>query len=419
MNIGIVTQWFDSGAGNVSKSYADLLGKDHDVFIYVRGGKILINDKRWDKKNVTWSPPNFDPTGVYLKHFKAWTKRNKIELVLFNEQRNWEVVIFAKKLGLLTGAYVDYYTQDTVPFFQLYDFLVCNTKRHFEVFKHHKQSLYCPWGTNVDIYKPIPKRPNRAITFICSAGWCGSYSKNQAWMDRRGIGLVLKAFFLTKGNCKLLVYSQDNIQDCPEDWRNIINTDDRISFIYGTFHPFPYNEGDIYVYPSRLDGIGLTLPEALSSGLPAITTDSPPMNEFVFDNENGQLIRVEKYLARPDGYYWPETVCEISHLSSIMNDYLNNKQLLEHQSKNARDFAINNLDWEKNGSILLKWISSLEKDTEHHLDLILKIRKYDQRISPTINRQILILTLSILLFSRSMIKFYFKKIKTNLLFNKQ
>ena len=31
--------------------------------------------------------------------------------------------------------------------------------------------------------------------------------------------------------------------------------------------------GDVFVYPSRLEGIGLCVPEALACGLPVITTD--------------------------------------------------------------------------------------------------------------------------------------------------
>jgi glycosyltransferase involved in cell wall biosynthesis len=41
-----------------------------------------------------------------------------------------------------------------------------------------------------------------------------------------------------------------------------------------------YEEGDVCVQPSRWEGIGLPLLECQASGLPLVTTDAPPMNEF-------------------------------------------------------------------------------------------------------------------------------------------
>ena len=61
--------------------------------------------------------------------------------------------------------------------------------------------------------------------------------------------------------------------------------------IYEKTLPAPglYHLGDVYVYPSRLDGVGLTVGEALACGLPVITTENGPMDEFVEDGFNGRL----------------------------------------------------------------------------------------------------------------------------------
>ena len=39
--------------------------------------------------------------------------------------------------------------------------------------------------------------------------------------------------------------------------------------------------------PSRWEGLGLPLYEAVAFGMPSITNDSPPMNEIVLDGVNG------------------------------------------------------------------------------------------------------------------------------------
>jgi 1,2-diacylglycerol 3-alpha-glucosyltransferase len=42
--------------------------------------------------------------------------------------------------------------------------------------------------------------------------------------------------------------------------------------------------------PSRWEGLGLPLYEAVAFGMPSITNDSPPMNEVVLDEVNGLCV---------------------------------------------------------------------------------------------------------------------------------
>jgi glycosyltransferase involved in cell wall biosynthesis len=403
MNIGIVTQWFDSGAGHVSRSYADVLGKVHRVFIYARGGVVQKGNGKWDSPQVTWAPRHFFATGIHPRDFERWVREHEIEAVLFNEQRHWRGVVVARELGLLTGGYVDYYTQDTVPFFELYDFLVCNTRRHYSVFKDHPQCCYCPWGTRPNVYRPRIGRSTRPLTFIISAGWGGVNARSLPWMDRRGAGQVMSAFRRVAGDCRLLVYSQVGLSDCPRDWQDAVLADPRIVFRVGTFDPFPYGEGDVYVYPSRLDGIGLTLPEALSSGLPAITTGSPPMNEFVRHGENGLLVAVKEHRAIPDGYYWPESICDEEALSEAMRQYLCDPQKVVIHGSRARALAEQELDWERNAADLGAWIARQQQRTVDLTALSRRCASYDRIHSPTPWQQILLGGYALYQFLRSVV----------------
>lgn len=336
MNIGIVSVWGPTGAGHVSKAYERVLQKEHNVFIYARGGPGGKGDPHWELPNVSWAPFHPCTTGIYSGHFSNWVQKHAINIVIFNEQRHWSGVVLARKLGLIIGAYVDYYTADTVPFFGLYDFLICNTKRHYSVFDWHPQVYYCPWGTDPGTYKPADERLERPITFLISAGWDGAYASAQPWMDRRGAGITMQTFRRMTADCRLIVLSQLPLDKCPEQWQAAVRSDSRIEFRVGTFDPFPYQLGDVYVYPSRLDGIGLTLPEALSCGLPAITTDSAPMNEFVTHQVNGLLIPTMAYRARPDGYYWPESLCDEGSLAMGLRYYLDNPTMIAEHGANAR-----------------------------------------------------------------------------------
>ena len=357
MNIGLVTVWFPSGGGNVSKSFELALHGTHRVFVYARGGA-RSSDARWAGGNVTRAPSHPVSSGIHARHFTRWARRHRLDAVLFNEQHQWAGVVLAKRLGLLTGAYVDYYTQDTVPFFDLYDFLVCNTKRHFGVFDRHPQGCYCPWGTDTGLYRPAERREPGPLRFLISAGWDGHYSRHAPYMDRRGAGPAMRAFRRVRGNSRLIVLSQDPLERCPAEWAALIREDSRIDFRHGTFDPTPYGIGDVYLYPSRLDGIGLTLPEALSSGLPAITTDSPPMNEFVRDGVNGLVVKVREHRGRPDGYYWAQSLCDEEDLVRACQFYVDNPGSAREQGARARSLAEQELNWSKNAAFLPGWIAT-------------------------------------------------------------
>ena len=55
MKIGIVTTWFERGAAYVSRQFKQILEKEHDVYIYARGGEeYAIGDPNWDGDFVWW-----------------------------------------------------------------------------------------------------------------------------------------------------------------------------------------------------------------------------------------------------------------------------------------------------------------------------------------------------------------------------
>ena len=56
--------------------------------------------------------------------------------------------------------------------------------------------------------------------------------------------------------------------------------------------PGLYYEGDVYVYLSRLDGIGLTVAESIAAGMPILVPDDAPMNEFAIDKKINTFLYV-------------------------------------------------------------------------------------------------------------------------------
>jgi len=144
--------------------------------------------------------------------------------------------------------------------------------------------------------------------------------------------------------------------------------------------PGLYTKGDVYVYPSRLEGIGLTVAEALASGLPCIVPDNAPMNEFL--SPFCRVSKIEKFISRADGYYWPECHSDIDSLEKHMREFIfKGRDEINVIKRQVREHASANLDWAHNSNNLH---SLLEKVQLSSLDLKLthKAAKIDNKGRP-------------------------------------
>lgn len=374
MRVGLVTTWFERGAAYVSRQFRDLLAAEHEVRIFARGGEAYaVGDPRWDGPDVTWASrlASEIPTEISLPEFEDWLSTEKIEVVLFNEQWWWPAVLLARRRGVPTGAYIDYYTEQTVPFFAAYDFLICCTQRHLSAFDWHPAAKYLKWGTDLRTFSPREARPD-VLTFFHSAG---------VSPHRKGCDLVIRAFLEVQGACRLVIHSQRRLREQFPELRTVIDQLEaagRLELHERTV-PAPglFHLGDVYVYPTRLEGIGLTIMEAAASGLPVIVTDAPPMSEFIRHDDNGRLVEVERLVSRPDGYYWPQAYASRPDLTIQMQWYVDHAAELPALRARAREVAVSEFDWSRAGPSLARIVAdaragtdplppSLLRDIEHY-----------------------------------------------------
>ena len=81
-----------------------------------------------------------------------------------------------------------------------------------------------------------------------------------------------------------------------------------------------YAGADVFVFPTRWDGWGMVLPEAMMSGLPVVSTNmAMSAHEFVRDGENGFLGPAES----------PEFLC------GAMKAYIDNPRLIREHSRES------------------------------------------------------------------------------------
>lgn len=378
MNIGIVTTWFERGAAYVSKNFRDTLlsNENNNVFIFARGGEdYAIGNKNWDVGNVFWSKRKKIPgigQVIDKSDFYNWVKANKIELIIFNEQHWLIPLLWCKELKVKTVAYIDYYTEETIPLFDVYDAVICNTKRHFTAFRNHNAAYYLPWGTQLDIFKPTNTGlvNKEVVTFFHS---CGRDKY------RKGVDLILKAFDAIQDDFKLIVHTQVEFKN-QEHLKLIKSLQDKnkLEIICETV-PAPglFHLGDIYVYPSRLEGIGLTIAEALASGLGLVVTNMQPMNEFS-DEKNSLLVNVSYQYSRYDAYYWPMCEIDVEDLKTKLESLCENKEQVLAMKKEARIYAEKHLNAEKNLMVLNEIVREV-KFTPFSRELSLKIMSFEKQ----------------------------------------
>lgn len=344
MRIGIVTTWFERGAAYVSRIYMNLLrAEGHEVYIFARGGEKHESQysKEWNESYVTRTR-KYQNTKIEINKFRKWLKNNKLECILFNEQQDYGVLIWIKKYcpNIKIGAYVDYYTENTIPFFRIYDFLICNTHRHMQAMKNHPQKFYVEWGTDIDKYKPNKEKEfHDRIRFFHSAGMS----------ERKGTDILVQTFINSselKSKSELIIHTQLPCEYVCGYKKEELEKNGITVIEKTVAPPGLYFLGDVYVYPTRLDGLGLTMYEALSCGMPLITSDFPPMNE-VGNDEIVKRVKIQDFYCRGDAYYYPMCICDKNSLEQQMIWFIDHKEQLQNLKQLARKYAEEHYDIQK------------------------------------------------------------------------
>lgn len=114
-----------------------------------------------------------------------------------------------------------------------------------------------------------------------------------------------------------------------------------------------YNSGDISIQPSLYEGVGLQALEAQCCGLPVITTDAAPMNEF----NPLDLIKVKRKSSASliDGNIIDVCYPDESHLAELMDKWFDRD--ISQKSIEARSFIEKNHNWSVSASKFIKAMS--------------------------------------------------------------
>jgi glycosyltransferase involved in cell wall biosynthesis len=147
-------------------------------------------------------------------------------------------------------------------------------------------SRLIPWSIPDPVVLSRETRSDGEVVLFMNAGRGG-------FLKRRGVDIVLRAFALvrrTHRGVRLILKSLrplSQLADLEEPGEGVTIIE---SWYSRAQLDEIYRQVDVAMHPSRWEGLGLPLLESLHAGLPVITTDGWPMNEFVDHERTGLLV---------------------------------------------------------------------------------------------------------------------------------
>ena len=311
MRVGIVTKWFNRGQAFVSRYVRDALdSRGHETFVLARptkdkGAMAAHIDRSgvWDQPGVTeaseWEVP--------FEEYERWIDENDLDVVHWDNCYQHEEIARLRQAGVRTvGRFVweMFSPEDAEPAKRAYDVLYsmtrCEQARYAEF---GIESPYVQWGLHGELLEAA-ESARQAAAEQPGADLVRFYFPGALLGPRKPHKEVVEAFRAAKGDNLRLVFKAQ-LERRMNYLERAAAEDPRIELVIDDMpteeHLRLFAGCDVCLGPSRWEGLGLFLYEAVAFGMPQITNDSPPMNEVVRDGVNGLLVSDVQDDAAPSG----------------------------------------------------------------------------------------------------------------------
>jgi len=115
------------------------------------------------------------------------------------------------------------------------------------------------------------------------------------WLDRKGVHYLADAFAILADRCPGITMTVAGSIASEKEVRAHFAPDAGesvrvVPFVERSEMPGIYMAHDVFVFPSLVEGMPLTLLEAMATGMPVVTTNTSGMADIVEDGVNGRLV---------------------------------------------------------------------------------------------------------------------------------
>ena len=321
MRVGICAYWFNRGQGVVARqirSALDSLG--HETFVLARPTRAGNIRPSFVDRSGVWAQPRVSEATAYeiqAEELLAWTREHELEVALFDQNYRFEAIEAVRRAGARTiGRFVweQFSERDVEPakraFDVVYSLTACEQERYAGM---GIESPRVRWGIHPELLQFAEAKQSdwRKLLYFYPAGFLSR---------RKPLSQVLKAFRRTQGDARLLIKGQVERETDLLDRgiRRDPRVEVRLEDLPMEAHMRLFASADACVAPSRWEGLGLHLYEAMALGLPVITNDRPPMNEVIRDGDNGLLVRSWRWGRAKSGI--PAYLPSVRDLARAMQD---------------------------------------------------------------------------------------------------
>jgi len=256
----------DTGLGGMAVDIRACLGVGYQLVVPSERLTSKITNPLTDR----WLPK--DASRDYIK-----STISSLKGIILLERANWhpELLSVAQEMGIhkVCVPMWEWFNGNS-PEWKLVDLFACPSAFSEKIVQSYGFRNTCQLTWPLDLSK-LPNRHVRgpARHFIHNSGLVDHD-------DRKGVRDTIIAFSrLRRYDVRLTVRLQKEVPLPPAD--------SRVNVIIGNIDsPYElYSVGDICVQPSKMEGLGFMVLEPVCSGMPVITTDYPPMNQYVHHPE--------------------------------------------------------------------------------------------------------------------------------------
>ena len=273
--LGIIGFASNSGLGTLSWEFTE----------HLKPARVLLAQTRYAE-----FPDRFPNSrrGITNENIE-WLLSGIDVLLAFETPVDWNIFKLARKRGVKT-VLMPMYECMPASWPAYPDVVLCPSKLDLRIFRaelrERCQVKYLPVPIN---RKRIPfKQRSRARVFEHHAGHGGLLSRN-------GTYELLAAIPMLRSNAKIIIYSQ----------RKLDFEHPKVEIRNGNFENYwdLWGNGDVFVFPHKFDGLSLPIQEALSSGMPVLSSTMEPFTGwlphdwFITPDETTEMKVFQRYVS--------------------------------------------------------------------------------------------------------------------------
>ena len=326
INIGFVSIWHARGISFHTRQLAMALeGDQFKTHICARWESDKFSNDTPIHHPRVWNAGE-DPSADEFVH---WAKSRKIDALIFMEShpKDWKRIEAAKKAGFYIICYEnpDVLRHEMLDRYGMFDALLfnCFHTRELMLAAHPRiPNLMLPWGAERTEHNIQHPAPDGNIRFVHVGGWGGLN-------NRKNTDLVIRAFSSANlPNAELYIFTQAPISSYGPEISAIISQCSSIHVFEGTIDDIrtAYRNKSMLLWPSKREGVGLPILEALEAGLPVLISDGYMMRQWVSADRHGVICKAKPI---PGQMALPELVVSEGDLVQTLQEICRNPQALE------------------------------------------------------------------------------------------